>query len=223
MGNSLKPDNSLGRDSAFYTLKGNAYSSDFGNVTSKSHFNDLISLNSPVTADIVSRYNFGANKLIPRKATSLITSQKILDLGESLIDQSMSEVSTDLFYDSFSNFSFEQNYPAKPDFVNHQLTFFSSLSNFQNSLNFLNTPDLNYCLANPSKTISNSAGYHALKLHSHVLNNSSPENLPFNQSKLNFFYNNFRLLTSSAGLPFSLVADQDFKRWSANELLEDLS
>ena len=212
MGNSLKLDNSLGKETSYYAFKSNYSSSDFGNVTTKSHFNDLISLNSPVTTGVISKYNFGSNKLIPRKATTLITSSKILNLNESLVDINLEDSGISSFNDSFLNFSFDQTYPTKPDFVNHQLTFFSSINSFQNSLSFLNTPDLNSYLTKVSGIINNSDTASAFKLKSCLLNSGSSEKLPFNSNKLGFFFRNATLLAGTNKLPFSLVADQDFKR-----------
>jgi len=225
VGNSLKTDLTLGKSEDYYSWKGNSKSSDFNSHSTTSGFGQLLSLRSPVTAQICSNFNFGGNKLIARKASNLITSPKLLNLDNLYFNTSAQEPSLNAFKAQYAFYSFDVTFPSKPQFTNHQISFFSSLSNFQNALNFLNINDM--------RLAYNHASASTIALNNHFPSQFITEELtsvlkttPNNfktvgQLKLLNLFNSFYNITNTATLPFTLIADQDFKRWSANELLEE--
>ena len=237
IGNSLKNDFSTGKDASFYGLKTNYKSSDFNNTSSASNYMQLLSLNSPATSHLYSNYNFGGNKLIARKATSLITSQKVLNLDAHYLNTPSTLLDMQGFTNNYANFGFDSVYPTKPNYTNHQLVFFSSLSNFQNALNFMNINDLKIIYSQSTNLNYDVSSLSAQE--NKLLAPSLTDSFIFNLSTLPLFtystsflengflktvesfktmgqlktfkmINSFFLITGSSPLPFALVADQDF-------------
>jgi hypothetical protein len=208
LGNSIKSDLGFGKSAAFSDFNSSYKTSDFNNTTVNSSYAQLLSLNSFNTSQLSNNFNFGGNKLIARKATSLITSQKLINLDKSVVDYSSQSMETSNLIENYLNFTFETTYPTKPSFINHQLTFFSSLSNFQNALNYLNYNDNqlvnNTLITNDRHTLINQT----------VLNTESVDFFknPYGNTKQLTLLKTLGTLSTSTYPAFSLIADQDFKR-----------
>jgi len=243
LGNSLKTDLTLGKTSDYFSWKTNAKTSDFNNYSTNSGFNQLLSLKTPATSNTYSNFNFGGNKLIARKATNLITSNKVLTLDNLYFNDLTLVDGISDFKNKYLLHAFSTDFPTKPQFVNHQVSFFSSLSNFQNALNFLNINDLKLIYSQTTTspglfqtnlindvyvkdTFQNSFFSTIIPLSTSALTPLNSLNiLDFKTTtQLKYFdlMNSFYKITNSSTLPFALISDQDFKRWSANELLEDI-
>jgi len=239
IGNSLKNDLTTGKIPSFYNFKNNYKSSDFNTPVVGSNFHTLLSLNSPETVNLLSNFNFGNNKLIARKATNLITTQKVLNLDSLFISASTETQKNNNFLNVFNNSNFTDTYPTKPLFKSNQLVFCTPYSSFKNSLNFINQNDMRSCYAYwgnwQSSIINSKFNINEFSYWNRNLINTDqtpflttlttvlqPTTESLTTRKLFTALLATRLLNSSTYSVFSLIADQDFKRWTAFELIEDL-
>nr|YP_011027882.1 cytochrome c oxidase subunit 2 [Euplotes vannus]UPM52092.1 cytochrome c oxidase subunit 2 [Euplotes vannus] len=223
LGNSLSSTSALVDDS-LSTFKAASINSDYAMFTLSAHTAGLLSLTSSKNTTTLADYNFGGNKLIARYATNLIDTNICADADQVFTSAADANLDLETFYTNFINYSAVEIFTEKPNYVNHQFNFFSTKASFLNALNFLNWHDwcsvVRQLVVTPGTTsvtqalrlpIKESLGL-ALIAHTDVTA-STKQFLGASASWL---------LTNTLSWNSALIADQDFKRWSAFDLLEDL-
>lgn len=211
IGNSIKNDFTLGSDQAKNLLKHNYTHANFNSSTLNSNFVNLLSLKSNSNKNLLSMLNLGNNKLVPKTATNLITKTKTLNLETTLNDGFDFKN-----YNDMRNYSIQEIYKTKPSYVNHQVNFFNNKSIYTNTLNFCNNSD--------KFNIDLVKYFNVTLLNTNVLNHyfsNKYENMITN-FKINSLLLSFNNISNYDFINFNLTADQDFKRWSAGELIEDI-
>lgn len=225
LGNSLPNTWSEGPGNEFFDFKSSAIYSDITAHSSTNYSTQLLSLNSPETTDLVTESVVGDNKLIARRATTLLNSADILNLDATLNYKDPSLTGFDLFKTNFVNYVFEKTYPTKPSYANHQISYFSTRAALHNAFTFLNWSDVRQNMganfASLGRLLGNASVYSGnspLVIEDNLLNlPTSSVGLIKNARAVLAFW----LMTNSSVWTFAPVADQDFKRWSAFDLLED--
>nr|YP_011027846.1 cytochrome c oxidase subunit 2 [Euplotes cristatus]UPM52056.1 cytochrome c oxidase subunit 2 [Euplotes cristatus] len=225
IGNSLTNSSGLVEDTTTI-FKSASMTSDFLHPTTAAHSSNLLSLTADGANSGLVDFNFGSNRLIARQATTLLDSGATVSLDSVLDLSGAVDTGLDAFSYAFTNHVWSQSFPEKPLYTNHQLSFFNSKSAFLNAMNFLNWGDWRNLAAALTLTPCTAAvpGLQstAPSLFSDFLTNLTPLHTTRLLWKLcSATYANFNL-TNSPLWPTSLVADQDFKRWSALDLVEDL-
>ena len=208
LGNSLKKDFTLGSDQAQNLFKQNYKYANSTTPTLNSNFINLNSLKSNSNKDLLSNLNLGSNKLVPKTATNLITKTKMLNLEKQLMDNNNLN-----YINTIKNYSISTYFSTKPNFVNHQINFFNSKSLYLNTLNYCKGSDK--CLNNMSVNTNLNVAI------TNTLFGNIHNKFPLD-NKLNLILLSFFNMSNYALFNFNLTADQDFKRWSAGELMEDL-
>lgn len=195
----------------------------------------------------------GLNKLIARASTSLITSSKLLNAANltasqdsTLINALFSYYWSNVWEDQIcskpeyytSNFAtlsakdaffFNTAYSSLHDlnlYISRNLPFkrYSALASVNTALLFnnvsssLESSTLHLSPLQTSLNVSETAASEVAPLFSGFKSLDIP-----NFTRLASAKNALFLINSSSQKPFSLYADQDFKRWSAHEMIEDLS
>ena len=228
MGNSLT-DSLTTSDSDNFFFKHSTTNSDFLTHTHVTDSTQFLSLTSNQTNKALVDFSFGGNKLIARRATNLLESNSQLTNDNFFLSTTPLDNGLRNFFNNYFNYVFEYNYPTKPTYFNHQLSFFSSKAAFFNALNFLNWHDqnplsfvwggaltLNYSL---SAKLSYVMGFNSTNLSklTNVLSRPTTGWIK-EMSAVSASW----LLTNNLAWGSTFIADQDFKRWLAFDLLDDI-
>ena len=225
IGHSLTNSLGSGEDTTV-GFKSAATTSDFLNGTGSAYSTNLLSLTTnPLAGDLMD-FDFGNNRLVARHATTLLDSNAQLDLDSILDLSDTSDNGFTFFYHSFIDYVWEHTYPAKPLYINHQLSFFSGKSAFLNAMSFLNWHDWLLLAASRTLTPDTQTSLSLLRTGLNTLPNTL-KSLLINPPtalvcKFNFATQANWVITNSPLWATSFIADQDFKRWSSLDLLEDL-
>lgn len=213
LGNSLYTTSAL-TDDPISTFKAASFDSDYSMSTISAQSAGLLSLTSDYTSITLADYNFGGNKLIARHATNLLDTNSRVDVDQ-LFTAADAVADLDAFYADFMNYAAVEVFSDKPNYNNHQFTFFSAQSNFLNSLSFLNWHDwcggLRQCIFTPGMSSILKTSTLAIKEAPSlpVLLNSS---ITAATAKRSLGLVSSWLLSNSPALNLALIADQDFKR-----------
>ena len=212
LGDSLT-NSTNGVEDNYPLFKSTQLTSDFLTNGVSANTLNLLSLTSDASTTTLTDYNFGSNKLIARRATNLLETNVSLSLDQILTLSSPTDLGLSRLYTTFKNHVWEQSFPDKPSYVNHQLSFFSTKAGFYNATNFLNWHD--WSTLSILRSFTEQAQFTP---ETDVLT-ELPTNL---QTKRVFASLASWSLTNSLNWGSALIADQDFKRWAAFDLLDDL-
>nr|ACX30947.1 cytochrome c oxidase subunit 2 [Moneuplotes minuta] len=223
LGNSLSSTSSLVDDS-LSTFKAASVDSDYTMFTFSAQSAGLLSLTSSKNTTTLADYNFGGNKLIARYATNLIDTNICADVDQIFTSTADTIQDLERFYTDFINYSAVEVFTEKPNYVNHQFNFFSTKASFLNALNFLNWHDWCSTVRQLVVTPDTTSVTQTLKLPI----KESLDLVLFKPTGITADTKQFLgasaswLLTNTLSWNSALIADQDFKRWSAFDLLEDM-
>lgn len=240
VGNSLYQDYSLGKNSEFYYFKSNYLNSDFLNPSPSSSCASLLSLSASNNINSLdSRLFSGQNSLIARNSANHITSTKVFNLENVYSSRGLNQLTGFLNY--YKKFSFYDLFANTSLFVNNQFYFFNNKTSIIDS--GLNTNDIASYIDFMGQTHGihltqygalDSSNIFNVRASAANLNKVAfPDQLYFqkndscglvssNMSKLFLSFNGMLGNSYSQFFNFFLFSDQDFKRWSSAELLEDL-
>ena len=226
IGNSVSNSWSDGVEDAFFDFKSSALHSDVTHHSATNYTAQLLSLKSDSTLNQQNLSVIGNNKLVARRAVNLLNKADILNLDTALSSPSTPIVDLADIQKNFINYEFDLTYPSKPTFTNHQVSFFTSKNAYLNALTFLNWHDLQLNLTglkNLTATYASISNFNYELTPASNFYSYNLETLPTYGALLKETraFQAFWNLTNYSGLNFTLLADQDFKRWSAADLLED--
>lgn len=208
-GNSLLTSHNSSQDSSFFEFKSNLISSSTSTHTVTSPFHKNFSLQQSEAFGLATATtSLGASSLLSKYGSKLMNSTRLPKLSASLI------VDEALFGTTPLNASMSDFYSSSFNIVNHQAEFLNSFSFY----NFKNTSTVPLNLLELGRT--------------GLVNFVSTPTFTRGSDSSNDFLSvgNFKFLNalmsestyrSSSLMQFSLLADQDFKRWASAELLED--
>lgn len=188
-----------------------------------------------VTRDL----SLGSNRLISRNASPLLTSPRLLQINNLLTNHSISSQSNLL--NIFINYAYDDVFSSKPTFSNLQQNQLSPLALFRNSVGVLNSRDVEQLLQlscfgghgrislgtyswlcwDNARAVNN--GYALMrKLYTPHIMQCADDVVHTPALKL-LIQASLSLASNCSSWPFfSLIADQDFKRWATHELIEEL-
>lgn len=139
LGNSLNYQRSTNSFANKHSFKSLMSASDYLDI-SKTPASVLLG----VTPDSNSaqNLNFGANRLISRKASSTVTSPRILNINNILHNPTAYSNNSQGVISNYVNYAYDDTYQSKPVYQTSQMLTLSPLSLFRCSANFSNLNDI---------------------------------------------------------------------------------
>lgn len=139
LGNSLNYQRSTNSFANKHSFKSLMSASDYLDI-SKTPASVLLGVTSD--SNNAQNINFGANRLISRKASSNITSPRILNINNILHNPTAYSNNSQGVISNYVNYAYEDTYQSKPVYQTSQMLTLSPLSLFRCSANFSNLNDV---------------------------------------------------------------------------------
>lgn len=209
-------------------FKSNLLTSDISNPSNLSAtLLFLKDLDSTSSNYLLSDVTLSSNKLIARTATSLITSKKLLNLNNFF----KSQLNMNILPFYWLNI-WEDSISSKPDFLKHPFIFlnfkdiyyFNTIySNLNDKTIYFNKKLINFSQNENISEINLINLYNTVDLiNKNIKLSDIQKNFNLNIYKIKNTFKSILIINNSSLYPFHWFADQDFKRWSTHEILEDL-